>query len=143
MSDPRFPDPRTPSERQAEESTIGQLLSEVSRDISTLMRQEVELAKAELKESAGRAGKSAGMFGGAGVAGVLALTFLSIAVWWGLGYVMGNAWSAVIVAAVWGIVALVLALVGKREMESITGMPETVETIKEIPDALKRNEENR
>ncbi|MFF2390067.1 phage holin family protein [Agromyces sp. NPDC058104] len=122
---------------------MGQLLSEVSRDISTLMRQEVELAKAELKESAGRAGKSAGMFGGAGVAGFLALTFLSIAVWWGLGYVMGNAWSAVIVAAVWGIVALVLALVGKREMESITGMPETVETIKEIPDALKRNEENR
>lgn len=143
MSDPGIHDPRTPSERQAEASTIGQLLSEVSRDISTLMRQEVELAKAELKESAGRAGKSAGMFGGAGVAGFLALTFLSIAVWWGLGYVMGNAWSAVIVAAVWGIVALVLALVGKREMESITGMPETVETIKEIPDALKRNEENR
>ncbi len=79
MTDPRFHDPLTPSERQAEANSVGQLLSEVSRDISTLMRQEVELAKAELKESASKAGKGAGMFGGAGIAGFLALTFLSIA----------------------------------------------------------------
>ncbi|MFF2369153.1 phage holin family protein [Agromyces sp. NPDC058110] len=143
MTDPRYHDPLTPSERQAEASSVGQLLSEVSRDISTLMRQEVELAKAELKESASKAGKGAGMFGGAGVAGFLALTFLSVALWWALGYVMGNAWSAVVVAALWGVVAGVLALIGKREIESIKGIPETVETVKEIPDALKRNEENR
>lgn len=138
-----FPDDLTPSERQATTSSVGELLSEVSRDISTLMRQEVDLAKAELKESAGRAGKGAGLFGGAGVAGMLALVFLSIALWWGLGYLIGNAWSAVVVAAIWGVAALVLALVGKREIESITGMPNTVDTLKEIPDTLKRNEENR
>ena len=143
MTDPRFDESLTPSERQAEANSVGQLLSEVSRDISTLMRQEVELAKAELKESASKAGKGAGMFGGAGVAGFLALTFLSIALWWALGYLMGNASSAVIVAVIWGIVAAVLALVGKREIESVKGIPETVETVKEIPDALKRNEENR
>lgn len=137
------PEPLTPSERQAEANSVGELLAEVSRDISTLMRQEVDLAKAELKESASRAGKGAGMFGGAGVAGFLALAFVSVAVWWALGYLMGNAWSAVIVAAIWGIVAAILAFIGKREIESISGMPETVETIKEIPDALKRNEENR
>lgn len=138
-----FPDDRTPSERQAATSSVGELLSEVSRDISTLMRQEVDLAKAELKESASRAGKGAGLFGGAGVAGVLALVFLSIALWWGLGYVIGNAWSAVVVAAIWGVAALILARVGKREIESISGMPNTVDTLKEIPDTLKRNEENR
>lgn len=143
MTDPQFHEPLTPAERQAEANSIGQLLGEVSRDISTLMRQEVELAKAELKESASKAGKGAGMFGGAGVAGFLALTFVSIALWWALGYLIGNAWSALIVAVIWGIVAGLLALVGKREIESIKGIPETVETVKEIPDALKRNEENR
>ena len=143
MTDPRFADDRTPSERQAAANSVGELLSEVSRDISTLMRQEVDLAKAELKESASRAGKGAGLFGGAGVAGILALVFVSVALWWALGYLMGNAWSALIVAVIWGVVALVLTLVGKREIESISGMPNTVDTLKEIPETLKRNEENR
>ena len=57
------------------------------------MRQEVELAKAELRESATRAGKGAGMFGGAGLAGYFVLLFLSIAVWWGLGDHLGRGWS--------------------------------------------------
>jgi hypothetical protein len=145
MTDARhaYESPPTPSERQAESSTIGELLAEVSRDVSTLMRQEVELAKAEIRESAKRAGRGAGLLGGAGVAGMLALVFLSVALWWGLGYVMGNAWSAVVVAVLWGIVALVLALTGKKQIDEITGMPRTVETVKEIPETLKRNEENR
>lgn len=136
-------EPQTPSERQAERESLGQLLQEVSRDLSTLFRQEVELAKAELKESAKKAGKGAGLFGGAGVAGLLALVFVSIALWWALGYLIGNAWSALIVAVVWGIVAAVLALTGKKEIEEIDGAPQTVDTLKEIPDTLKRNEENR
>ncbi|UOQ88673.1 phage holin family protein [Agromyces endophyticus] len=135
--------PPTPSERQAEASSLGDLLAEVSRDISTLMRQEVELAKAELRESAKRAGRGAGLLGGAGAAGMLALTFLSVALWWGLGYLIGNAWSAVVVAVLWGVVALVLALTGKKQIEEIDGIPRTVETVKEIPETLKRNEENR
>ena len=143
MTGPTYADDRTPSERQAAANSVGELLSEVSRDISTLMRQEVDLAKAELKESASRAGKGAGLFGGAGVAGILALVFVSVALWWALGYLMGNAWSALIVAAIWGVVALVLTLVGKREIESISGMPKTLDTLKEIPETLKRNEENR
>lgn len=143
MTHASLPDERTPSERQAATNSFGDLLAEVSRDISTLMRQEVELAKAELRESAKRAGKGAGLFSGAGVAGMLALVFLSVALWWGLGYVMGNAWSAVLVAVLWGIVAAILAVVGKKEVDAITGMPKTVDTLKEIPDTLKRNEENR
>jgi hypothetical protein len=135
--------PPTPSERQAESNSLGDLLAEVSRDVSTLMRQEVELAKAEIRESARRAGRGAGLLGGAGVAGVLALVFLSVALWWALGYLMGNAWSAVIVAVLWGIVALVLAMTGKKQIDEISGMPRTVETVKEIPGTFKRNEENR
>jgi Putative Actinobacterial Holin-X, holin superfamily III len=133
----------TPSERQAETTSLGDLLAEVSRDISTLMRQEVELAKAEIRQSAVRAGRGAGMYGGAAIAGWLAVLFLSIALWWGLGYLVGNAWSAVIVAVLWAIVAVVLALVGKKEFDEVRGMPDTVESVKKIPDTLKRNEENR
>ena len=133
----------TPSEQQAANTSLGDLLAEVSSDVSTLMRQEVELAKAEVRQTAMRAGKGAGMYGAAGVAGLLTALFLSIAVWWGLGYLVGNAWSAVIVAAIWAIVAIVLALVGKREFDSVVGMPKTVDSIKKIPDTLKRNEENR
>src|SRR5215218_893836 len=87
------PDLPTPSEQQAATTSFGDLIAEVSRDISTLMRQEVELAKAELKQTAKQTGRGAGLFGGAGVAGFLALLFASIAVWWALGYLMGNAWS--------------------------------------------------
>lgn len=127
------PDPQ----EKAETSSIGDLIGEVSKDFSTLLRQELELAKAELRQSATRAGKGAGLYGGAGVAGYMTVLFLSIALWWGLGYLVGNAWSAVIVAAVWGVIALVMFLVGKRQMDAVKGMPQTVETVKEIPDALK------
>jgi hypothetical protein len=133
----------TPSEQRASSESLGELLAEVSRDLSTLMRQEVELAKAELKQSASRAGKGAGMFSGAGIAAIMALLFLSITVWWALGYLIGNAWSALVVAVIWGIVAAILAMVGKREIDQIRGMPKTVDSLKKIPDAVTRNEENR
>ncbi|KQZ11611.1 hypothetical protein ASD23_02285 [Agromyces sp. Root1464] len=133
----------TPSEVHAETTSLGDLFAEVSRDVSLLMRQEVELAKAEISRSAKRAGKGAGMYGGAGVAGLFAALFLSIALWWGLGYLIGNAWSAIVVAAIWAVVAVVLAVVGKKEFDSVEGIPETVESVKKIPETLKRNEENR
>lgn len=135
--------PTTPSEEKAASTSLGDLLSEVSRDISTLMRQEVALAKAELQESAKRAGKGAGMLGGAGAAGLFALLFVSIALWWALGYLIGNAWSAIVVAVVWGIVAAVLFATGRKEVSTVEGAPQTVETVREIPETLKRNEENR
>jgi len=133
----------TPSERKAADTSLGDLLSEVTRDVSVLMRQEVELAKAEVKQSATRAGKGAGLFGGAGYAGHLTILFLSLAAWWGLGHVVDIAWAAVIVAVVWAIVAAVLFVLGRKEMRAIKGAPETVDSLKQIPDALKRNEENR
>ena len=136
-------DQYTPSEQKAANTSLGDLLSEVSRDISTLMRQEVELAKAELRQSATKAGKGAGLLSGAGVAALMALLFLSIAAWWGLGYLIGNAWSAVIIAVIYAVVGLILYFRGRTALKTVEGAPQTVETIKEIPETVKRNEENR
>ena len=133
----------TPSEDKASRTSLGDLLGEVTRDLSTLMRQEIELAKAELSQSAKQAGKGAGLLGGAGYAALMAVLFLSIALWWGLGHLIDNGWSAVVVAVIWGIIALILYLVGKKEMKAVQGAPRTVESIKQVPDAIKRNEENR
>ncbi len=127
-----------PAEEKAARTSLGSLLGEVTRDISTLFRQEVALAKAEITDSGKKAGKGAGLFGGAGVAGHFVLLFLSIALWWGLGDLIGsNGWSAVIVAVLWAIVALILALQGKKEFQKIKGAPQTAETIKEIPETFK------
>ncbi|WP_105035248.1 phage holin family protein [Cryobacterium aureum] len=136
-------DLHTPSERKAAETSLGDLLGEVTRDLSTLMRQELELAKAELRQSATRAGKGAGMLGGAGYAAIMAVLFLSIALWWGLGYLVGNGWSGLIVAAIWALIGLVLFLIGRKELQAVKGVPRTVDSLKKIPDTLKRNEENR
>ena len=117
------------------------MISEITSDLSTLMRQEVELAKAEATQSAKRAGKGAGMFGGAGLAGHMVLLFLSVALWWGLGDRIGHGWSALIVAVIWAVIGLILYLVGRREFASIRGLDRTAESIKKIPNALQGNEE--
>ena len=86
----------------ADDRSVGELIAAVSEDFSTLMRQEVELAKAEVRESAARAGAGVGMLSGAGVAVHMVLLFLSIAAWWGIAQWIGQAWSGVVVAAVGG-----------------------------------------
>ena len=133
--------PPTEAHIKAETMPLGELLNDLTRDVSTLLRQEVELAKAELKESATKAGKGAGMLAGAAWAGHLAVVFLSLAVWWALGLLIGLGWSAVVVAVNWGIVAAVLASVGRKELKTINGMPRTAETVREIPPTFKPNTE--
>jgi uncharacterized membrane protein YqjE len=118
--------------------TVGALLGEVTTDLSTLMRQEIELAKAEMKQEAAKTGKAAGMLGGAGFAAYMVALFASITVWWALANVMDEAWAALLVTAAWAVVAAVLAVVGKNKIKEINPKPErTVETLKEVPDALK------
>ena len=124
---------------KADNSSLGDLLGDVTRDISMLMRQEVELAKAEIKQSGTRAGKGAGLLAGAGVAGHFVLLFLSVALWWGLGNLIGHGWSAVVVAVIWAIIAAILASMGRKELKAIKGMPQTAETLQEIPPTLKPN----
>lgn len=130
-----------PDSGTTERPSLGTLLGEISSDISTLMRQEVALAKAEIAQSGKQAGKGAGMLSGAAVAGHLTLLFLSIALWWALGAVINLGWSALVVAIVWGVVAAVLAQRGRAELKSVTGAPRTAETVKKIPEALKGHEE--
>jgi len=121
--------------------SLGEVMGDLTRNVSTLLQQEVALAKAELSQSGKQAGKGIGLYAGAAVAGLLFLVFLSVSAWWGLGQFIGNEWSALIVAAVWVIVAIILALAGKKEMERIRGLPKTTETLGKVPNALKGHEE--
>jgi uncharacterized membrane protein YqjE len=125
-----------PGEKAAS-SSLGSLLSGVSQDISTLFRQEVALAKAELSESAKKAGKGAGMFGGAGLTALFALLFVSLAAMWGLGYLIGLGWSSLIIAVLYAIAALILFVQGRKSVKEIKGAPQTVDTLKEIPNTMK------
>jgi F0F1-type ATP synthase assembly protein I len=123
-------DPATQPKRP--DSSLGELLSEVSSDISTLFRQEIELAKLEAKEEAKRVGTGAGMFGAAGVAGLLALILISFAAAWLLDQAMNTALAFLIVGLIWAIAAAVMALAGKRQMKRATPpLPTTTQTIKE------------
>ncbi len=131
--------PTTRAQAKAESASLGDLLGEVTRDMSALLRQEVDLAKVELKESATRAGKGSGMLGGAAVAGHFALIFLSLALWWALGTLWGLGWSGVVVAVIWGIVAGILAVLGRKELKAIKGLPQTAQTLQKIPPTLKPN----
>ncbi|MEU0530261.1 phage holin family protein [Amycolatopsis tolypomycina] len=120
------------------DTSVGELMSNVMHDLSTLVRQEVALAKAEVKTEAGKAAKGAGMLGGAGFAGYMVLLFLSFALWQGLANVMDSGWAALIVAVVWAIAGAVLYATGRREVRRINPKPErTVETLQQVPDALK------
>ena len=133
----------TPSERKAASTSLGDLLGEVTRDLSTLMRQEIALAKAELKQSATTSAKGAGLLGGAGYAASMVVLFLSLALWAALASLVGWGWSGVIVAVLWAIIAAILYVVGRKQLKEVQGAPQTVETLQEIPETFKRNEENR
>jgi hypothetical protein len=125
-----------------ENASVGELMGNVSRDLFTLLRQEIALAKAEVKGEAKKAGKAAGLLGGAGFAGYLVLLFLSLALWWGLANVMDQGWAALIVAGVWAVTGIALYSGGRAEMRDVSPKPErTVDTVKQVPQALNPHEE--
>ena len=112
--------------------SVGDLLGEVTGDLSKLMRQEVALAKVELKEEAAKAGKAGGLLGGAGAVGYLVLVFLSLALMFALDNAMGIGWAALLTAVLLGIVAALLFVIGRNRFKQINPTPEqTVETLKE------------
>ena len=104
--------------------SVGELISEVTTDLTTLMRQELDLAKAEVKQEVTTAGKAAGMLGAAGFAGYMVALFLSIALWWALANGMDEGWAALVVAAIWGVVAAVLAVLGRSRMRQVNAKPD-------------------
>ena len=105
-------------------ASVGELVGEVSRDLSTLMRQELALAKTEMREEAVKTGKAAGLLGGAGLAGHFVLLFLSAALWAGLSNVMDPGWAALIVALIWAVIGGVLYVTGRDRMRQIQPRPE-------------------
>ncbi|WDV50185.1 phage holin family protein [Streptomyces coeruleorubidus] len=112
--------------------SAGELLSAVTSDLQTLFRQEVELAKTEIREEGAKAGKAAGMYGGAGFGGYMVALFLSLAAVFGLANLMDAGWAALIVAAVWAVIAAVLYVMGRSRMREVSPKPEqTVQTLKE------------
>jgi hypothetical protein len=119
-------------------TSVGEMIGQVTQDLSLLMRQELDLAKAEARQEITKSGKAAGLLGGAGFAGYMVLLFGSIAAWWGLANVMDQSWAALIVTGVWAVVGAVLFAVGRGRMKQVNPKPElTVETVKELPDTLK------
>jgi hypothetical protein len=121
-----------------ENRSVGQLVSELTNDLSTLMRQELELAKAEIKAEVGKAGKGAGMLGGAGFAGYMVALFLSLALWGALWGPIGAGWSGLIVAVIWAVIGAVLYSTGRNQLKRVNPKPErTVDTLQQVPGALK------
>jgi uncharacterized membrane protein YqjE len=114
------------------EQSTGDLLKQLSQETSTLVRQEMELARAELTQKGKQAGVGAGLIGAATVVTLLALGALTACLILVLDTAM-DAWlAALIVAVVLGAIAAVLALRGRdRVQEAAPPAPQTVETLKE------------
>ena len=116
----------------ARERSVGELVKDLSQQTSTLVRKEIELARAELQQKGKLAGKGAGMLGGAATAGLLALAALTAALIALLDKAMATWVAALIVMALWAVVAAVLAKAGQRALQRATPpAPQTVETVKE------------
>ncbi|MEP6954151.1 MAG: phage holin family protein [Solirubrobacteraceae bacterium] len=115
------------------ERSIGELLQQLSQETTTLVRQELELARAELTEKGKEAGKGAGMFGGAGVMALLAAGALTTCIIAALDTAMALWLAALIVAVVYGAIAGVLALQGRDRVKRATPpVPEqTIDSTKE------------
>ena len=128
----------TPVRPEPEETSIGELIGNISDDLSRLFRQEVELAKSEVKQEAAKAGKAAGMLGGAGFAGYLAVVLLSFAAVFGLANVMNAGWAALIVAVIWAVIGGVLYTTGRKQLQTVDPVPHrTMDTLKEDAQWLK------
>jgi uncharacterized membrane protein YqjE len=123
---------QTPHE-DLRERAIGDLVKQLAGQTSTLVRQELDLAKAEMSEKASVAGKGAGLLGGAAVVGLLAAGALTACLILALSEVIPDWLAALIVALLLGAVAAVLALQGRNRIRAATPpVPEqTVETVKE------------
>jgi uncharacterized membrane protein YqjE len=124
--------------RLSMDESVGQLVSQLTTDLGQLTRQELALAKAELQVEAKKAGKGAGMLGGAAFAGWMVALFSSLTVMWALDEAMDLIWAALIVAVVWAVVAAVLAMTGRKELREVDPKPDhTVESLKEDAKWLK------
>ncbi|WP_214410011.1 phage holin family protein [Sphaerisporangium fuscum] len=125
-----------------EEESLGALVAQASHHISTLVRSEIELAKAELKFDAKRVGTAAGLFGVAAFMLHLCLILASFAIAYGLVQLGMMPWLAfTIVTAFYFVVALLLAVVGYRRLKGLAGMKRTARSLKNLKGVAKPEEE--
>lgn len=119
--------------------SLGELFSQLGDDLSGLVTAQMDLARAELKQEAKDAGQAAGLLGAGSVVGYLALTLLCFAAAWGLSEVVPEGVAFLIVAAIVGIAAAVLVLLGRQRIEAAKDVaPHTVETLKEDAEWTRR-----
>lgn len=130
-----YSDPATgdiPANGEGDDRSIGEIVGEIASDLSSLVKQELDLAKTEAKKEARKAARGAGLLSGAAVAAILSLVLLSLCLMFLLDNWMHTAWAALIVAAVWGIVAAVLGVRGRKEFQEFNPSLETTQqTLKE------------
>jgi hypothetical protein len=122
--------------------TIGRLVSDVTRDVSSLVRQEIQLAKSELKVSAKAGGLGIGFFGGAAFLGLLAVIMFSISIaffihWNGDG--LGLHWAFLIVFGVYLAIAGVLGWLGLRKVKQVRAPERSIHQAQETRSAFKRH----
>lgn len=118
--------------------SLGSLVASATKDLSALVRSEIELAKLEVRDEVKHAAKGGAMFGAAGFLGIIALVLLSIAfaeALVSLGLAAG--WAFLIVAGVYILLAGVLALIGKQQVGKVGAPERTIRTTKESVSALK------
>ena len=122
-------DPTKPLEA---DKSLGQLLGELSSEFTALLQTQIELAKVEVRDEASQVAKTAGMFGGAALAGYFALLLLSFAAAWGLANVMNEGWAFFIIGVVYAAVAAALYLQARTRAKALDLVPEqTVASLKE------------
>jgi hypothetical protein len=121
------------------EPTVGQLVVQAQREFAAVVRGEVELAKAELRDSATAAGTGVGLFGAAGFLGVVAFILLSIAAAYCLVAAgLHPALAFLVVAGVYILLALVLALVGRSQLRKVSPPERTMASLADTKAALSR-----
>jgi uncharacterized membrane protein YqjE len=119
-------------EPEQRERPIGELVKDLAGQTSTLVRQEIQLAQAELTSKGKQAGRGAGMLAAAAVAGLLALIALTVCLIVALDSAMPLWLAALIVTLLWGVIGAVLATRGRKDLQQATPpVPQTVETVKE------------
>ncbi len=120
------------------ERSLGDLVGELTTEFGALVGSHIDLAKAELAESARGAGKAGGLYGSAGAAGLLALIMGSMAAAWGLAEVMDIGWAFLVVAVVWAVIAVALALAAQAQLKATSLAPQsTIQQVKEDQQWLK------
>ena len=124
--------------QQQPEQSLGQLFAEASRDLSTLVHDEIELAKAEIRRDVKNVAAGGAMFGAAGFVAVLAVILLSIAAAYGLVAAgLHPGWAFLIVAGVYLVAAVVFVLIGKQVVGKVGPPERTIRTSKETAAFLK------